>query len=91
MMPHLSQDLAKALDEQGGKLILEHPLTGQPVVLIAGQRLEDELREASHHDAIAAHEMLYAAALANRGPDGWDAPGMEVYDTPAYDPPANQP
>jgi hypothetical protein len=33
MTPKLSDDLAKALDEQGGKLTLQHPVTGQPVVL----------------------------------------------------------
>ena len=28
--------------------------------------------------------MMAAAAIANSGPDAWDADGMEVYDRPQY-------
>ncbi len=36
---------------------------------------------------LGADELLAAAAAVNRGLDGWDAPGMDVYDSPAYDSP----
>ena len=92
MTPKLSTDLAKALDEHGGKLTLQHPVTGQQVVLIIGQRLEDEMRKVLYDDSeLTADEMLAAAATANGGPEGWDAPGMDVYDSPEYAPPADRP
>ena len=92
MTPKLSEDLAKALDEQGGKLTLQHPVTGQPVVLIIRQRLDDEMKKILYDDSeLSADEMMAAAAVANAGPEGWDAPGMEVYDGPEFAPPTDQP
>ncbi len=53
---------------------------GQTVVLIVGQRLENEMRKVLYDDSeLTPEEMLAAAAAANSGPDGWDAPGMDVY------------
>jgi hypothetical protein len=92
MTPKLSTDLAKALDEHDGKLTLQHPVTGQPVVLIIGQKLEEEMRKVLYDDSqVSADEMLAAAEAGNSGPEGWDAPGMEVYDKPDYAPPTDRP
>ena len=92
MTPKLSNDLAKALDEHDGKLTLQHPVTGQPVVLIIGQRLEEEMRKILYDDSeLTTDEMLAAAATASRGPDGWDAPGMDIYDGPQYAAPTDEP
>jgi hypothetical protein len=86
MTPKLSDDLAKALDQHGGKLTVTHPSTGEPVILIVSQRLDEEMRKVIYDDSeLAPDEMLAAAAAANQGPEGWDAPGMEIYDTPEFD------
>ncbi len=92
MTPKLTDDLAKALDEHGGKLTLQHPLTGQTVILIIGKRLEEEMKKVLYDDSeLSPGEMIAAAAAANSGPKGWDAPGMEVYDGPEYDAPPDKP
>jgi hypothetical protein len=86
----LSNDLAKALDEHGGKLTLQHPVTGQPVVLIIGQRLEEEMRRVLYDDSeLSEVEMLAAMGLTSSGSMGWDAPGMDDYDGPQYAPPTD--
>ena len=91
MTPKLSNELAQALDAQGGKLTVEHPVTGQRVVIIMGQRLEEEMRKVLYDDSeLSPEEMLAAAASTGQGESGWDAPGMDVYDGPKYDAPKNQ-
>ena len=40
-------------------------------------------------DELTPDAMTAAAAIANSGPDGWDACGMDVYDGPEYGSPAD--
>lgn len=85
MAPKLDAQLAQALDEHDGQITTVHPRTGEPIITITQQRLQGLLFD--DEGTLTADEMLAAAAAGNRGRDGWDAPGMEVYDGPEYDDP----
>lgn len=86
MMVQLSEELRRALAENPGQPVyVEDADTRQQYVLVRAE-LYRQVQPLLDAGELTDEEMLAAAAAANRGPDGWDAPGMDIYDGPQYAP-----
>lgn len=83
MTPQLNTDLLQALHANDDELEVVDPSTNRVYVIVAKERWSSVT--ACDDGEPSTDEMLAAAGSANAGPEGWDAPGMEVYDGPAYD------
>jgi hypothetical protein len=83
MSPELSPELIQALNANDHELEVVDPESNRVYVIVSKERWSEG--SATSDDNLNADEMLAAAAAANSGPEGWDAPGMDVYDGPEYD------
>lgn len=89
----LSDELKQALANQpsGQPLRVEDEDTNTQYVIVQMEVFERMQRAISYDDSdLTSEEMRAAAQLMLEDPEGWGAPGMEIYDTykpPQYDPP----
>lgn len=81
MTPKLSDELRKAIEQQQGKpLTVEDDQTHFQYVIIpmeTFQKVQSLIYDDGPFNPSEAYRLIDEAF---GGPDGWDAPGMEVYD-----------
>jgi hypothetical protein len=83
MTVKLPDDLRNAIAHRGDELVtVVDDLTQQFYVILPREEYESLRRSAALYDAsdLSPEELVATAALTFSGSDGWDAPGMEVYD-----------
>jgi hypothetical protein len=75
----LSDELARALDEQAGSpLRTVHPVTGKVFFIVSEDRYE-RLKPLFEHDPLSREEQEFHLREAGRRA-GWDDPAMDAYD-----------
>jgi hypothetical protein len=85
MMLTLTDEHRQSLQQHPGRpLELRDEQSDALYIFMSRQQFETLVYDDSD---LSADELLAAAAAANRGRDGWDAEGMDIYDSPAYDAP----
>jgi hypothetical protein len=81
MTPKLPNDLSQALaGNLGAPLEVEDPRTQTVYVLLSREEFQRMLVRRYDDGDLSADEMLAAAARNLEDPEGWGAPGMDVYD-----------
>jgi hypothetical protein len=89
-MVSLTEEMRHALAEHPGQPVyVEDADTRQQYVLLRAD-LYQQIQPLIEAGELTDEEMLAAAAVANQGPEGWDAPGMDDYDGPGYDAPGEE-
>jgi len=89
-MVRLTEEMRHALAENPGRPVyVEDADTRQQYVLLRAD-LYQQIQPLIDAGELTDEEMLAAAAVANKGPEGWDAAGMDVYDGPEYDAPGEE-
>lgn len=79
----IDPELAQALHASNDELEIVDPSTDRVYVIVTKERWSN--RAAYDDTDVSPNEMLAAAAMANAGPDGWDAPDLSRYDSSEYD------
>jgi len=79
MTPKLSEELQRALEQQGdGPVKVVHPVTNEVYFLIAGEQY-DRLKPLFENDPMTEEEQKFLIQQAGKRA-GWDDPEMDVYD-----------
>jgi hypothetical protein len=94
---HILNYMAKKLPAEIGKLIQPQPgrvaefeFEGDASNTIWVMMTREQMKQIVYDDdELSSNEMLASAATALDDPEGWGAPGMEVYDDIEADPPTS--
>lgn len=86
MAPKLSSEQRQALVQKpDGPLAVEDEQSNRVYVIISQDHFEKMQRLLFDDSDLTPDEMLAVARLALDDPEGWGAPGMEVYDSADFD------